>query len=78
MQAPFPITPGLRDALMERTSAMSAASGAPAMSAASCRSASAAGRTAIVEQIRRAREEIGAGVLDLSLQPIPAPATPMR
>ena len=46
---------------------MSAASGARPMSAACCRSASAAVRTASSSRSAEAREEIGAGVLDLSL-----------
>ncbi len=78
-QAPFPVAAGLREgAGRAGHSAISPAKRARPMSAACCRSASAAARTASSSRSAACREEIGAGVIDISLQPIPAPATPAR
>ena len=68
-QAAFPVRAGVaRCAAGGGTRATSPASGDRRMSAACCRSASAAGRTASSSRSAAAASEIGAGVLDLSLQ----------
>ena len=68
-QAAFPVRPGLRDALLAAdVRATSPASGGPPNVGGVLPISFCGGPDRVVEQIRRCREEIGAGVLDLSLQ----------
>jgi alkanesulfonate monooxygenase SsuD/methylene tetrahydromethanopterin reductase-like flavin-dependent oxidoreductase (luciferase family) len=67
-QAPFPIGGGLRDALLQADSRNIAGEKRPANVGGVLPVTFCGGPDRIVEQIRRCREEMGAGVLDLSLQ----------
>ena len=66
-QAPFPISQGLRNALIEQDKRNVGGERRPANVGGVLPISFCGGPDRIVEQIRQAREEIGAGVLDLSL-----------
>jgi alkanesulfonate monooxygenase SsuD/methylene tetrahydromethanopterin reductase-like flavin-dependent oxidoreductase (luciferase family) len=66
-QAPFPISQGLRKALIEQDKRNVGGERRPANVGGVLPISFCGGPDRIVEQIRQAREEIGAGVLDLSL-----------
>src|SRR5690349_10071419 len=66
-QAPFPIAQGLRNALIEQDRRNVGGERRPANVGGVLPISFCGGPDRIVEQIRQAREEIGAGVLDLSL-----------
>src|SRR5712675_718890 len=68
-QAPFPVRAGLRDALLEAdTTRNIAGERRPANVGGVLPISFCGGPDRVVEQLRRCREEIGAGVVDLSLQ----------
>ena len=68
-QAPFPVRAGLRDALLAAdTTRNIAGEKRPANVGGVLPISFCGGPDRVVEQIRRCREEIGAGVIDLSLQ----------
>ena len=68
-QAPFPVRAGLRDALLEaETTRNIAGEKRPANVGGVLPISFCGGPDRVVEQLRRCREEIGAGVVDLSLQ----------
>jgi alkanesulfonate monooxygenase SsuD/methylene tetrahydromethanopterin reductase-like flavin-dependent oxidoreductase (luciferase family) len=68
-QAPFPITGGLKEALLQAdTTRNIAGEKRPANVGGVLPISFCGGPDRVVEQIRRCRDEIGAGVLDLSLQ----------
>jgi alkanesulfonate monooxygenase SsuD/methylene tetrahydromethanopterin reductase-like flavin-dependent oxidoreductase (luciferase family) len=68
MQAPFPVRPALRDALLEADIARNVAGKRRAQPVGGVLPISfCGGPDRVVEQIRQCREQIGAGVLDLSL-----------
>ena len=67
-QAAFPVRAGLRDALLAADRRNVAGEGRPANVGGVLPISFCGGPDRIVEQIRRCRQEIGAGVLDLSLQ----------
>jgi alkanesulfonate monooxygenase SsuD/methylene tetrahydromethanopterin reductase-like flavin-dependent oxidoreductase (luciferase family) len=68
-QAPFPVAAGLREALLRAdTTRNIAGERRPANVGGVLPISFCGGPDRVVEQIRRCREEIGAGVLDLSLQ----------
>jgi len=68
-QAAFPVGPGLRDALLKADNSRNiAGERRPANVGGVLPISFCGGPDRVVEQIRRCREEIGAGVLDLSLQ----------
>jgi alkanesulfonate monooxygenase SsuD/methylene tetrahydromethanopterin reductase-like flavin-dependent oxidoreductase (luciferase family) len=67
-QAAFPISGGLRDALVQSDRRNVAGEQRPANVGGVLPISFCGGPDRVVEQIRRCREEIGAGVLDLSLQ----------
>ena len=66
-QAPFPISQGLRNALIEQDKRNVGGQQRPANVGGVLPISFCGGPDRIIEQIRRAREEIGVGVLDLSL-----------
>jgi alkanesulfonate monooxygenase SsuD/methylene tetrahydromethanopterin reductase-like flavin-dependent oxidoreductase (luciferase family) len=66
-QAPFPISAGLRQALIEQDKRNVGGEKRPANVGGILPISFCGGPDRIVEQVRRAREEIGVGVLDLSL-----------
>ena len=66
-QAPFPISQGLRNALIEQDKRNVGGEQRPANVGGVLPISFCGGPDRIVEQIRQAREEIGVGVLDLSL-----------
>jgi alkanesulfonate monooxygenase SsuD/methylene tetrahydromethanopterin reductase-like flavin-dependent oxidoreductase (luciferase family) len=67
-QAAFPVRAGLRDALLAADARNVAGERRPANVGGVLPISFCGGPDRVVEQIRRCREEIGAGVLDLSLQ----------
>src|SRR5260370_39977289 len=68
-QAPFPVRAGLRDALLQAdTTRNIAGEKRPANVGGVLPISFCGGPDRVVEQLRRCREEIGAGVVDLSLQ----------
>ena len=68
-QAPFPVNAGLREALLAAdTTRNIAGEKRPANVGGVLPISFCGGPDRVVEQIRRCREEIGAGVIDLSLQ----------
>jgi alkanesulfonate monooxygenase SsuD/methylene tetrahydromethanopterin reductase-like flavin-dependent oxidoreductase (luciferase family) len=67
--APFPVRAGLRDALLEADKRNVAGEARPANVGGVLPTTFIGGPDTIVEQIKRCREEVGAGVLDLSLHP---------
>jgi alkanesulfonate monooxygenase SsuD/methylene tetrahydromethanopterin reductase-like flavin-dependent oxidoreductase (luciferase family) len=68
-QAPFPVSPGLRTALLAAdTTRNIAGERRPANVGGVLPISFCGGPDRVVEQIRRCREEVGAGVLDLSLR----------
>jgi alkanesulfonate monooxygenase SsuD/methylene tetrahydromethanopterin reductase-like flavin-dependent oxidoreductase (luciferase family) len=67
-QAAFPISGGLRDALLQSDRRNVAGEQRPANVGGVLPISFCGGPDRVVEQIRRCRDEIGAGVLDLSLQ----------
>ena len=68
-QAPFPVRAGLRDALLQAdTTRNIAGEKRPANVGGVLPISFCGGPDRVVEQIRRCRDTIGAGVLDLSLQ----------
>jgi len=68
-QAPFPIRSGLRDALLQSdTTRNIAGERRPANVGGVLPISFCGGPDRVVEQLRRCREEVGAGVVDLSLQ----------
>ena len=68
-QAPFPVRAGLRDALLQSdTTRNIAGEKRPANVGGVLPISFCGGPDRIVEQLRRCREEVGAGVVDLSLQ----------
>jgi alkanesulfonate monooxygenase SsuD/methylene tetrahydromethanopterin reductase-like flavin-dependent oxidoreductase (luciferase family) len=68
-QAPFPLRGGVRDALLTLDSRNIAGTARPAIVNAALPTTFIGGPDTIVEQVRRCRDEIGAGVIDLSLTP---------
>jgi alkanesulfonate monooxygenase SsuD/methylene tetrahydromethanopterin reductase-like flavin-dependent oxidoreductase (luciferase family) len=68
-QAPFPLRAGVRDALLTLDSRNIAGTARPAIVNAALPTTFIGGPDTIVEQVRRCRDEIGAGVIDLSLTP---------
>jgi alkanesulfonate monooxygenase SsuD/methylene tetrahydromethanopterin reductase-like flavin-dependent oxidoreductase (luciferase family) len=66
-QAPFPLRAGVRDALMTLDSRNVAGVARPAIVNAALPTTFIGGPDTIIEQIQRCRDEIGAGVIDLSL-----------
>jgi alkanesulfonate monooxygenase SsuD/methylene tetrahydromethanopterin reductase-like flavin-dependent oxidoreductase (luciferase family) len=68
-QAPFPVRAGLRDALLRADSTRNIAGERRAANVGGVLPISfCGGPDQVVEQLRRCREEVGAGVVDLSLQ----------
>ena len=67
--APFPLRAGVRDALSTLDSRNVAGVPRPAIVNAALPTSFIGGPDTVIEQIRRCRDEIGAGVLDLSLAP---------
>jgi alkanesulfonate monooxygenase SsuD/methylene tetrahydromethanopterin reductase-like flavin-dependent oxidoreductase (luciferase family) len=67
--APFPVRAGLRDALLEADKRNVAGEARPANVGGVLPTTFIGGPDTIVEQIKRCRDEVGAGVLDLSLHP---------
>jgi alkanesulfonate monooxygenase SsuD/methylene tetrahydromethanopterin reductase-like flavin-dependent oxidoreductase (luciferase family) len=67
--APFPVRAGLRDALLEADKRNVAGEARPANVGGVLPTTFIGGPDTIVEQIKRCREQVGAGVLDLSLHP---------
>jgi len=67
--APFPVRAGLRDALLEADRRNVAGEARPANVGGVLPTTFIGGPDMVVKQIKRCREEIGAGVLDLSLHP---------
>jgi alkanesulfonate monooxygenase SsuD/methylene tetrahydromethanopterin reductase-like flavin-dependent oxidoreductase (luciferase family) len=67
--APFPVRAGLRAALLEADRRNVAGEARPANVGGVLPTTFVGGPDTVVKQIRRCREEIGAGVLDLSLHP---------
>lgn len=72
-QAPFPLRDGVRDAFMTLDSRNVAGAPRAPLTNASLPTAFVGSPDTVVEQIQRCRDEVGAGVLDLSLLP---PGTP--
>ncbi|MBV8889356.1 MAG: LLM class flavin-dependent oxidoreductase [Alphaproteobacteria bacterium] len=68
-QAPFPMRPVLREAMLELDQRNIAGERRPANVNGILPTTFLGGPDAIVEQVRRCREEVGVGVLDLSLHP---------
>jgi len=68
-QAPFPLRAGVRDALGSLDSRNVAGVARPAIVNAALPTTFIGGPDTIIEQIQRCRDEIGAGVIDLSLTP---------
>ena len=68
-QAPFPLRPAVRDALSTLDSRNVAGVARPAIVNAALPTTFIGGPDTIVEQVERCRNEIGAGVIDLSLTP---------
>ncbi|HEX3861463.1 MAG TPA: LLM class flavin-dependent oxidoreductase [Stellaceae bacterium] len=68
-QSPFPVRPGLRDALIEADQRNVAGEKRTANVGGILPTTFIGGPDTVVEQIRRCREVMGAGVLDLSLHP---------
>lgn len=68
-QAPFPLRPGVRDAFMTLDSRNIAGVARAPITNAALPTTFIGGPDTVVEQVRRCRDELGAGVLDLSLQP---------
>jgi len=66
-QAPFPLRAGVREALMTLDSRNVAGVARPAIVNAALPTTFIGGPDTIIEQIQRCRDEIGAGVIDLSL-----------
>src|SRR5207302_9183872 len=67
--APFPVRAGLRDALLEADKRNVAGEARPANVGGVLPTTFVGGPDSIIDQIKRCREEVGAGVLDLSLHP---------
>ena len=67
--APFPVRAGLRDALLEADKRNVAGEARPANVGGVLPTTFIGGPDTVINQIKRCREEIGAGVLDLSLHP---------
>jgi alkanesulfonate monooxygenase SsuD/methylene tetrahydromethanopterin reductase-like flavin-dependent oxidoreductase (luciferase family) len=67
-QAAFPVSAGLRDALLAADARNVAGERRPANVGGVLPISFCGGPDRVVEQLRRCREEIGAGVVDLSLQ----------
>jgi alkanesulfonate monooxygenase SsuD/methylene tetrahydromethanopterin reductase-like flavin-dependent oxidoreductase (luciferase family) len=66
-QAAFPVRPGLRDALLAADARNVAGERRPANVGGVLPISFCGGPDRVIEQLRRCREEIGAGVVDLSL-----------
>jgi alkanesulfonate monooxygenase SsuD/methylene tetrahydromethanopterin reductase-like flavin-dependent oxidoreductase (luciferase family) len=67
-QAAFPVRPALRDALLAADARNVAGERRPANVGGVLPISFCGGPDRVIEQLRRCREEIGAGVVDLSLQ----------
>jgi len=67
--APFPVRAGLRDALLEADKRNVAGEARPANVGGVLPTTFVGGPDSIIDQIKRCRDEVGAGVLDLSLHP---------
>jgi alkanesulfonate monooxygenase SsuD/methylene tetrahydromethanopterin reductase-like flavin-dependent oxidoreductase (luciferase family) len=67
--APFPLRPAVRDAFMTLDARNVAGVPRPPITNAALPTSFIGGPDTVIEQIRRCRDELGAGVLDLSLQP---------
>jgi alkanesulfonate monooxygenase SsuD/methylene tetrahydromethanopterin reductase-like flavin-dependent oxidoreductase (luciferase family) len=67
--APFPLRPAVRDAFMTLDSRNVAGTPRAPLTDAALPTAFVGSPDTVVEQIQRCRDEVGAGVLDLSLQP---------
>src|SRR5436853_7665935 len=67
--APFPVRAGLRDALLEADKSNVAGEARPANVGGVLPTTFIGGPDTVIKQIKRCREEVGAGVLDLPLEP---------
>ncbi len=67
--APFPVRAGLRDALLEADKRNVAGEARPANVGGVLPTTFVGGPDSVIDQIKRCRDEVGAGVLDLSLHP---------
>ena len=67
--APFSMRAGVRDAIAKVDARNIAGTARPPVVTGALPTSFIGGPDTVVEQVRRCREEVGAGVLDLSLQP---------